>query len=95
MTRLYILFANDAHGRAHCYTTMQVVKTMTSGKQTGGEFVASCTSPRGDWLYCVAEDRVLYCFSMATVFCLFSGGLNSPDVTILFFQLQVCDSLSP
>ena len=45
---------------------MQVVKTMTSGKQTGGEFVASCTSPRGDWLYCVAEDRVLYCFSMAT-----------------------------
>ena len=39
--------------------------------------------------------NIVYCFSMATVFCLFSGGLNSPDVTILFFQLQVCDSLSP
>lgn len=40
----------------------KVLKTMNSGKRVGGDFVAACTSPKGDWVYCVGEDHILYCF---------------------------------
>lgn len=55
----------------------QVLKTFSSGKREGGDFLACEPSPQGDWLYCLGEDNIMYCFSVQ------SGKLEQ--------FMQVCD----
>jgi len=45
-----------------------VLKSFKSGKkrEDKGDFLSCTISPKGEWIYCCAEDNELYCFSMQT-----------------------------
>lgn len=63
MTELYVVVS-----RSHTVHVMTAAGaeaiTMSSGKTRGADFVAAAVSPQGRWLYCAAEDNVIYIFDL-------------------------------
>ena len=43
-----------------------MTKSLSSGKRTNGSFVTCTVSPKGQWVYAIAEDSILYCFNLAS-----------------------------
>lgn len=74
---------------------LQTTKTFGVNGKAVTDFVCCTVSPRGEWIYCVGEDLVLYCFNYTT------GRLektltvsSAATIHIITKSLQVtCDSV--
>lgn len=56
------------HGPTAFIMTLQgqVIKSFAAKKDSGIDFLACTTSPRGEFLYCLAENGMLLCFNTAS-----------------------------
>lgn len=43
-----------------------IIKTLTHNKLKGSDFITASTSPQGDFIYGIAEDKHMYAFQLAT-----------------------------
>ena len=60
------IFVCTKSSQAYLMTTHgQLIRTYSSGKQEGGDFVCATVSPQGKFVYCVGEDGILYAFDVA------------------------------
>ena len=61
-----ILFQCFSRSFSNRIPSPQIVKSLSSGKRSEGSFITCTVSPKGQWIYAVAEDNILYCFNLTT-----------------------------
>ena len=59
------LVCNKSNVLSVMNTQGQTIKTFNNGKESC-DFICACLSPKGDWIYAVAEDKTLYAFNLTS-----------------------------